>query len=212
MISEMEERPPYVTFETRAIEDRNKTAETGVYEVKDVVYVLVTPYGTRDQHEAVASKWMEQQEQKAKQGKIPPQFLDYYKRAYKNYLESEDTETLDGHPIKTWATIGPSDQKRILNANIFTIEDLAAAPAEALDAIGMGALALKRKAQAWLDSGEQGKSAEKIVALEQEKERLQEQAEKQSKLIDELAARLEALESKPAEEDKPKRGRPAKAS
>lgn len=217
-LGEMEKRPPYIRFEQRPVEDRGKTQETGIFSYKDVDYVLVTPHGSKDIYEEKADSWMAKQWKHVQNGRIPPQHYDYFKRCYENYKEGLE-EPESGTPIKGWAAISSAQQQQILQANIRTIEDLAQAPEEALQAIGMGARALKQKAGAWLESADKGQSANRIQELENRKEELERQNEKQSQMIEELSARLERLEAgvkeaesttEPAKPVKKKRGRPKK--
>lgn len=218
-VSEMEERPPYVRFEQRAVEDRQKTQETGIFTYKDVDYALVTPHGSKDVHEEKADNWMRKQEKNVKDGRIPPQHYEYFKRCYDSYKEGLE-EPESGSPIKDWAAISNAQRKQVLHANIRTIEDLAQAPEEAIEAIGHGARALKHKAQAYLESADTNKSANHIQDLENRNKRLEDQNEKQAKTIEELSERLERLESgyqETTEEPetnpapaKKKRGRPKK--
>lgn len=207
-ITEMEERPPYVRFEQRAVEDREQTQETGIFSYKDVEYVLVTPHGSKDVHEEKADKWLKKQEKHAQNGRIPMSHYRYFKDVYNHWKEGlEDPE--NGTPIKGWAAISPAQQKQILHAGVRTIEDLAQAPEESLQMIGMGARALKQKAQSWLLSSDTGKAANEISELRNKLQESEEAREKQSDLIEELSKRLERLESG-SSEPKKKRGRPKK--
>lgn len=207
-ISEMEERPPYVRFEQRAVEDRNKTLESGVFSYRDVDYVLVTPHGSRDVHEEKAEQWLEKQRVGSKHGRVPWKHVEYYEHAYKAYKDGLETPE-NGTPIRGWALISNAQQAQILQSGIRTVEDLASAPEEGLQAIGMGARALKQKAAAWLASAETGKGAAQITELERQLREEVTKNEKQAELIDQLAARLELLESATPQEPK-KRGRPKK--
>lgn len=206
-IAELEERPPYVRFEQRAVEDRNKTQETGIFSYKDVEYVLVTPHGSKDVHEARADKWLEKQKKYADQGRIPVAHYNYFKQAYDYWKQGlEDPET--GTPVKGWAAISPAQQNQVLQANIRTVEDLAQANEEALGYIGMGARPLKQKAQAWLMSADTGKAANQIQELQKKLDESEEERARQSEMIEEMAARLERLENAPTNKDGSTRKKP----
>ena len=47
-------KPPFVIFETRAVEDREQSIAEGHYVAKDVNYAIITPAGTKDRIEKVA--------------------------------------------------------------------------------------------------------------------------------------------------------------
>lgn len=204
-MQELDERPPYVRFEQRPIEDRQKTKETGIVHYKDRIYALITPAGSKDVHEEIAEKWIQKQEENARNGRIPPQHLDYYKRAYKDYLEGVETPD-DGIPIKHCPIFTAAQVKQILAVNVRTVEDLAQAPENVLERIGMGARPLQQKARNYLESGDQGKAAQKIQELETALDKSEKAREKQAAQIEEMADRLSVLEG----QTKKKRGRPPK--
>lgn len=193
-VAELEQRPPYIRFEQRAVEDRDKTQETGIYSYKDVEMVLVTPHGSKDVHEDLAENWLAKQAELARKGRIPQAHYDYFRRTYDNWREGLE-EPLEGTPIKGWPAISPAQQEQVYQANLRTVEDLAQAPEQALHAIGMGARALKQKAQAWLESSDTGRAANRIQDLENKLADAEERNQKQAQMIDELSSRLERLES-----------------
>lgn len=204
MIGEMEQRPPYVRFEQRSVEDRAKSNESGIFSYMDVNFALVTPHGSKDVFEDQAESWLEKQKEHARKGRIPEQHYQYFKRAYDSWKEGQELPE-EGTPIRGWAVLSPAQQQAILQANIRTVEDLAQAPEDALHQIGMGARALKQKATAWLESADTGKSANKIVDLENKVQYLSEALDKKDKQIEELMAKLDS-------DDEPKRrGRPPKS-
>lgn len=201
MIAEMEERPPYVRFEQRAIEDRAKSIESGIFSYKDKDFVLVMAHGSRDVFEDDAENWLSKQEAHARNGRIPKEHYEYFKKAYASWKEGQEMP-IEGTPIKAWAVLSPAQQNTVIQANIRTVEDLALAPEGALHEIGMGARALKQKAQAWLDTAQTGKGAEKIVDLESKLQLLADENEKLQKQLIEFMSE--------AEKTKPRRGRPPK--
>lgn len=188
-----EARPPYVKFEARAVEDREASIEKGHYVAKDVVFVLVTPAGTKDVVEKVAEEWLESLRQAAQAERIPATWPQMYKEAYDLWLKNQEDPEF-GTPIKAWPMVSPSQVANIVGANILTVEDLAEATEEALGRIGMGAQALKSKAQAWLESsGSTGVKASELNALRTQVADLKTQNESQAKKITEQAAELKKL-------------------
>lgn len=187
MIGEMEQRPPYVRFEQRAVEDRAKSNETGVYSYKDVNFALVTPHGSKDVFEDEAESWLAKQQEHARKGRIPETHFKYFKSQYDAWKDGQELPE-EGTPIKGWAVLSPAQQQMCIQANVRTVEDLALAPEDALHQIGMGARALKQKAVAWLSSADTGKSASQIVDLQNNVQYLTEQNEKLQKQLEQFMA------------------------
>lgn len=177
----MEERPAYVEFETRAVEDREETISRGYWVGKNVDFAIITPSGGKLVVEKRVDEWFQQLQ---RQGNP---FLSNYERAYEAWRKNEEIP-LDGTPIKTWPAISPAQVAAVLKANVRTVEDLARAPEQALGVIGMGARALQERAKAWLESAEQGKVAEQLAALRARLDSL----EADNKRLQEDKAELEA--------------------
>jgi len=159
------ERPPYVTFERRAVEDRSKSIGEGLYGSKDVDFAIVMRPGSRDTFEQEAAIWISGLKAKAKTGQIPQTWADGFAASYKSWLAGEVAPE-NGTPIKGWPVLSPAAQKDLIASGIRTVEDLAQLPETEFGAIGTGALSFKQKAQAWLDSAkDHGKVAEQLNAL-----------------------------------------------
>ena len=141
-ITLMTERPPYIKFEMRAIEDRNASLEHGRYMTRDVDYVIIMAAGAKDSVEHEAKPWLDEVSRKARQGQYNKQHADYFAEAYTTWKQTQDTP-LSGSPIKEWTVLTPSERENLLTANMRTVEDLAVAPEDALMKIGMGARSLK---------------------------------------------------------------------
>jgi len=187
-------RPAYVTFEVRAVEDRTASVETGHFASKDVVFAVITPAGTKDRIEKVAEEWLKGVEEGVNQERIPQTWLVAYQQAYKAFCESQ-TDPEFGTAVSSWPAVSPSQVKCLLDANIRSVEDLAEANEEALARIGMGARALKQKAQAWLDAAKDtGKTAAELASLRTENERLKVRDEEREKQLADLAKKVEVLE------------------
>lgn len=164
-MAEQEAKPPYVRFETKVLEDRQASIEAGHYVGKDVVFALVAPAGTRDLIEREAVDWLANIAEGVKQERIPGFWLDAYTRAFDDFKNSRETPEF-GTPVKDWPSVSPAQVKLLLDINVRTIEELAAASEETQARIGMGGRALKAKAAAWLESASNtGKVAEELEAL-----------------------------------------------
>lgn len=158
------ERPAYIAFEMRSVEDRAASIEEGHFVAKDVPFVVVTPPGGNLVFEEPAKDWLNK--------KRSDKFFDHYSKSFKAW-ESGQEEPEIGVPIRSWAALSPAQAAICLAANIRTVEDLATAPANALQRLGMGAVALQKKAQAWLQAAsDTGKTAEELTTLRRDNEEM----------------------------------------
>ncbi len=162
------EKPPYVAFETRSIEDRAKSIAEGHYVAKDVIFVTVTRPGGRDSHEEEAESWISKLERRAQEGQVPPAWPIAFRQALEAFKRNE-TLPETGTPIKGWQLLAPSAQQAIIRAGFRTVEDLAKASESEIASIGMGAVSYRQKAQAWLaEAKEKGTSVEALGVLQQQ--------------------------------------------
>jgi hypothetical protein len=76
MMSDRKDRPAYVRFVRRAIEDRSVKSVGGRWPKKDVDYALVTPPYSKDVFEAVAAEWLEQMGAEVRNGRLPEEWLE----------------------------------------------------------------------------------------------------------------------------------------
>ena len=161
----LEPRPPYVVFETKAVEDRQASIEAGFYKTRDIDFAVVTPQGSKDRIERNAQEWFEQLAQQSQEGRFPAQWLTAFRETYKAWKEGREIP-LDGTSVTMWPVASPSQVKQLLDAKLRTVEDLAVANEESLSRLGMGGRALKEKAANWLSAaGSSGKMAEEMSAL-----------------------------------------------
>ena len=189
-------RPPYVQFETRAIEDRGASIETGHYVAKDIIFAIVTPTGSKDRVEREAVEWLKSVEEGVKQERIPGEWLQAYKNGLTAYINNQELPE-DGTAIKSWPSASPAQIKLLLDIPVRTVEELAAANEETLGRIGMGARALKEKAQAWLDSAEgHGKLASELETLRQRNESLELRDQAREEQFQLLKKQVESLTEK----------------
>lgn len=144
-----EERPPFISFEMRAVEDREASAKAGHYVSRDVPYVLVTPAGSKDIFEGIAESWIAQKRIDVQQKRFNPDWLRAIEGLYKDWKEGKETP-VNGFDIKQWPVASPAQLKMLENINVRTVEDLAAANEETITRLGMGGRALKQKAIDWL--------------------------------------------------------------
>ncbi len=192
-----EARPPYVTFERRAEEDRAASIEKGYYVTRDVDFVIITPSGGKNTVEKPVEEWLAQIRRASVEdpGRFPPLWVEHYARSYEMWKKGEELPET-GTPIKGWAVLSPAQQAAVLHANIRTVEDLAQATEEGIAAIGMGGRTLKARAADWLTA--RGDGAGKTSA---ELEALRQKVADQTALIEQLQKNIAAI--KPAQAPKP---------
>lgn len=182
------ERPPYVTFERRAVEDRTESNLKGHYVSRDVDFAIVTRPGARDTVEKPVADLIAGWQQYAKNGAIPLAWVEGLKTNYRAWKEGEDIPET-GTPIKGWPVLSPAAQKDLIHAGVRTVEDLANLPDQDISQICMGGLAYKLKAKAWLDSAKDtGKVVEQLTSLNLALEQLKLLSETQAAEISRLRA------------------------
>jgi hypothetical protein len=196
-----EDRPSYVQFEYRSIEDRDASIAAGHYVGKDVAFVIITPGGNKDSVERIASEWFIKLQGDLDNNRIPPAWVQMYKDAFKAW-ESGQEAPLNGTALTNWPPVQPSMLKTLLELRIRTVEDLAVANDDTINALGMGGRALKQQAVNWLSSAnEHGKLSSRMSALEVEnsglKQRIADLESRESSLVSELTT-LRPAEVKPA--------------
>lgn len=161
----VQERPPFVTFEYRPVEDRAASMKTGKYTTRDVPFALITRPGSKDTHVEEAEVWLEKLAVKARQDLVPHSWADGFRQRFEQWKKGEEPP-VDGTPIKGWAILGPSAQQLVIQAGFKTVEDLAAASDAEVSSIGTGAIDLRQKARYWLEQASStGKIVEEIAGL-----------------------------------------------
>lgn len=147
----LEERPPYVSFERRAIEQRRPgppEGDAGVFYI-DVDYVKITPQGSKDVIEKPVQDWFKYLNKMVQDRRYNPKWLEAFQGAHKAWKEQHEVP-LNGFAIKNWPVATPREVKMLADLRIHTVEDLAQASEEALGRIGMGARSLKQRASDWI--------------------------------------------------------------
>ena len=188
-----EARPPYVTFELRAEEDRAASIEAGHYVAKDVAYAMITPQGSKDRIERQVDDWFTNLQQQSQEGRFPVEWLRNFREQYSAWKEGREMP-LTGHAIVNWPPASPAQVKQLLQAQIRTVEDLAAANEETVTRLGMGARALKQRAVEWLAAAtDTGKIAEEIAAIKAANADLAQRNKDLQTKLENMARQLAAL-------------------
>lgn len=192
-----EDRPAYVRFERRAVDDKAATLKAGHYVSRDEDYALITPPYSKDCIEKKVDTWFGQAAVNVKNGRIPQRHLDLWKDSYKRWLNGQE-EPLNGTSVKDWNALSPAQCKNLISAGCLTIEDLAAANDEALKRIGMGAVDLKNRAKAWLQAAkDHGPLVGQVTSLQKENEQLKGSIESLQEQVTLLTRQLDSKDESP---------------
>lgn len=154
MPSEMKARPPFVTFGHKVEEDREATEKAGHFVGRDVAYAFITPMGSKDRIEKIASEWLAQMKTSALEGKIPAEWVEHFNLVFKHWKEGTQAP-VNGTALSSWPPISPAVLETLVAMGIRTVEDLAECNEEAITRAGMGARALKQQAKDWLQSSKE---------------------------------------------------------
>lgn len=169
------EKMPYVTFKTEAEEDLKASREKGRYIGMDVDYACITTPGTKDVLFERIPDWWEKKFDEVRNGRCPQAWLDKWQADYDRFKKGQELPT-EGTPIRGWSQISPAQMEAIIRANILTVEDMATANDTALQMIGMGAVNVKYKAEAWLKQAKsKGPVTQELAAVKRERDSLQSQ-------------------------------------
>lgn len=192
MVAKLEERPPFIAFETVSVEDREASIKAGHYVGKDVDMAYITPAGSKDRIERVVADWMPQLAADLAAERIPPAWVKYYKESYAAYREGQEAPSR-GTPIKDWPGISPTQLKTFQSLRLTAIEDVAQANEETIARLGMGGRSLKQRAIDYLAAANDiGKTAEELSSTKSRLAAESERADRLEAQVQELAARLNA--------------------
>lgn len=194
---DQELRPPYVEFVTRVKEDRSELTAHGTWAVRDVIVAKITRPGQKDTVEREAEGWILDLRKQAADNRIPHSWPQHFSAALKAYKEGLELP-VNGVPIKGWGLLTPAQQETVVRAGIKTVEDLAAASAEAIAHVGMGGIVWRDAAKSWLAQGkDKGAVAQEVADLKRDNAALKEELANRDEQLKELVARVAALEPPP---------------
>lgn len=183
---------PYVTFETKTIEDAVETRRRREPVFKDQHYARITPPGSRDVQLEKLPQWWEKLDTEYRSGRVMGQWIDKWKSDFKKYEQGLEIP-LEGTPIRGWKLISGAQQETLIRMNILTVESLAQANAEAIAYIGMGGLELKRRAESWIQQHQdKAPMAIEMAALKGENDVLKATVANLTAKVAELAKQVEA--------------------
>ena len=195
MIEQREDRPAYVRFERVAKEDVVASKKAGRYIARDEDMAFITPPYSKDVFKIKVDQWFRNLAQDEQNGRIPHEWVERYKESYELWQRGQEMP-LSGTPIKGWGVISPAQQETMIRMNILTVEDLAGINDEGIKRLGMGAVDLRNKAQAWISQlNDKGAATQEIAALKKENDALRSD-------VRGLTAKLEELISQVNEQNK----------
>lgn len=142
----LQEMPPFVEFKEEYIEDRTATLETGEFVGIPVDMIYVHPAGSKDCIVRDYNEWLAQKRQDASEGRFPKTHLFAIQEQYQAWKDGIPKPSY-GTPLKDWKHTTPQVLKAMGAVHISTIEELAVANEETIKRLGMGARALKAKAE-----------------------------------------------------------------
>lgn len=195
MAVEQEVRPPYVTFESRELEDRNATIETGHMTFREVDYAVITPAGSKDQVERVAEDWLKMIDEQSRQGRFPAAWVEHYRLAYRRWKDGQEVP-LNGKSLADWPPVTKAFYNTLRQIGIHTVEDLAAANEETIQRLGMGGRALVERAKSYVSTDLS--KPEKFHQLEVANKDLTQQVEELTKTVAALQAAQSTQSPQPA--------------
>ena len=176
-------RPSKTTFERLPIENVNRSIEENRVVFDDVDFVTLHQAGSNNTMICRVDEWWPKLEQQQKNGAIPAEWVNEYKRAYEAWVGGED-EVVQGTHLSEWPRISRSQAEMLNAVHVRTVEELADANEETLGAYGMGGRALREDAREFLSSLDSNKVLKEQIAAQQEQ-------------IDALLDKLADIEPKP---------------
>src|SRR5262249_40872850 len=137
----------------------------GHYVGRDVDFALITPAGSKDVVERIVADWFSMLKTQVRDGRFPQRWLDHYKSAYDAFSRGGEIP-LQGTPIKTWPAASPAQIRGLIEARLYTVEDLAQANDVSLGMVGPGGRGLRQKAIDWLQAANgAGKHTQEMTSL-----------------------------------------------
>lgn len=187
-------RPAYVEFSTISKELPRRSKEEGRYVAVDVDIVTVRQIGATDSVIFEVERWLRDNDAAVKAKRLSPDHARQYAHMYELWKAGQEMP-VEGTPIKGWAVISPAQQETIIRAGVRTVEDLATMNAEAAGRIGMGAMMIKNRAQAWVaQAQDKGPLTMEMAELKSTNEILKLQV---SKMQEQLAALQQEAKHRP---------------
>ena len=193
-VVDRKEMAPFVRFERKPIEDKAESERQGRYVAKDVDFALITAPYSKDVFKQKAKDWFATMKNDVQNGRFPQEWYEKFEKQYQAFQNGQELPP-EGTPIRGWGVISPAQQEELIRMNILTVEVLSNINDEGIKRIGMGAVELKTKANAWLSQlNDKGPLTLKVAATEKENAILKASVETLQKQV---AALMTALKQEP---------------
>lgn len=189
-------RPPLVNYTRMAVEDRNASLEKGRYTAVDVDFAIITQPGSKDRIERKVDEWFAMLEREVVNGRFPEEWLDKLKRGYDAWKNNQELPE-EGTPVANWPVLSPAQVTNLKRIGLLTVEAVAAANEQAINAYGMGGRELKSLAAKFLTTADKDKSAVAMQALEAENASLKERLASLEKQLATLASKVDVPTAPP---------------
>lgn len=201
MLGLMKEIMPYVQFANKDYgRDEEASRKAGRHIPRNATFIIITSHGSKDSSDHLVEEWLPRKRLEASRGAYNLEWVEKIEKAYEAWKKGHEVPR-EGTPILHWQMVSPEQNTRLRALGITTVEDLAAIPDSGLAEVGLDARVLRDLARNWIMEGEQkGINAQELANAQQK-------LRDQEGMIQQLKARLTALE---AAQDKPRRGRPPK--
>lgn len=192
-IEKLQERPPFVRFETKSFEDREASLKAGHYVGNDVDFAYITPAGSKDIIERNVQEWFEMLRGQVTQERMPAEWADHFFRLYEGFKAGKEPP-VNGTPVLNWPGLSPSQVKQLLSLHLRAVEDVAQMNEETIARLGMGGRALKDRAIAWLAAAKDiGVVAEASAAMQVENAELKRSNEALAQQVAVLTQQVAAI-------------------
>ena len=171
---------PHIAFETKA--DAYTDAE-GHTLYRDIIYARVTPRGGKDSLYQNAEDWLANLKamsvNRAGFDQDAPMYAQWFDRASEmlNLFKAGNEMPLYGTALRATLAFSPAEVAICRQVKIFTLEELAGANEQAMSHMGMGARAMRGKAQEILKNSVNNKAAEENAALKLQLDELRQTVE-----------------------------------
>ena len=159
-------RPPFVSFEMRAVEDRAASIKEGHLVLRDVPFICLIPHGSegRTKIEQQYSEWLlkirtvKGDVRAAGAGsdtpamsasRFPSAWVERIEKAFEAW-KAGVTLDIEGTPLRNWPVITRSQLANCEGLHLYASEDLATASDDTIERLGMGGRALQARARDWL--------------------------------------------------------------
>lgn len=157
-----ENRPPYIEFERRSVEDRQASIASGAYTTKEVDFIIIVPAGSegKTRIEQVYTEWLAKiKPQTGSLGgvdghymaasRFPAEWVEKIQTQHKLWKEGLSLD-VEGTPLRNWPVLSPGQLKACVDLHLLSVEMLADAADDTVERLGMGGFNLRQRARDWV--------------------------------------------------------------